>query len=1206
MSKFLPSNRSNDCPVCGDISGKCRTKNDGGQEFVLCMTNGDAKLFDLIDGYKCVKPGSKGWATFTPDTTQPQVSYEERQQRRAQREAEEKAVYQAGLNVDKRHAAYSQVVAQLPLHSDDRADLERRGLSAATVASFASIEPWQVLSQPVSGRTPGSDGRKLLSKYSGYLVPARNIEGQITGFQIRNRAAGDGDPKYPWLSTQSRPANLQSGELPITYAPGNGGAVNLCEGLLKPSVAAEAHGTKFIGAAGGNFASSPQQLSEYLAKLNPETVILCPDGGAVANRQVRHQYRLLAELVESLGYSFSVRWWGQLTKADGDVDEISREQFEQADLISWAEFAAKGKSQPIARPSIKQPTPKASKKKTKPAGKVAARLLSKLKKDRELWAQVAQEIDPTFAKTDDIDGDIQRAKRIVYASTTAGVEYDQIIKNTGGVFDEATLENLMQFTASVIVGGETGGGKTELATQLAAYAKQQNTGLNYGAIAPTQVLSVQVAARFEQKGLPMESTVKLGKSEGSGKKPKALPAESLWKNKGNRLDFLAADEPDQWVPRVLTGILGDAADTNLAVLRDLARKTPHQLWLNADPNPITADLIGELSGRQPIIVDLQRQQDKKPVSVDWYRDGLNDKGLPILGFGQLYQDFIDSARSGKKVLLLAGSVKKARAIRNQLRKHGIKVQLKDGKYTPKKQRLGFALAPEKAMQPYDVVILTRLVETGLDLQKDFDAVYVALSPKMEARSAYQFLSRSRSLLRGDTAKLCIYSPDNTLTGIEQLSPKYWKERIKKDNKTYTGLLRGDTSKVSAKLSAIEWATDYQARYKADAARQTFFRNELLRAKFKELGWKIDNVISPDGISPITDILKEEVFKAERTEAKCTARGHRSILEYSEAYAEKISDPNQQGLILDCKRRKLELSSLLPGSDLEDVELIFQLNQDERLLPQTLLWSAIAIDPRSERIQKLLTFLNSAHIEKFELYGALEGLKNLRKSKSMLALALAEILAGDPCLERVRKGDDVIHKHQADTQQLAAKLSENSDLINTWCRRHFGREFAWSEDCVSVVCKALDKLLGVKSAHTGQTTEKAKGKKARARNYRTAFSAEGQAAIAKDLGKEADEVLFDYVRRFGLMESAQQGWLNKVEEAKSYIQQRCGGVHTKINNLESDPDFSVQDSTASLHSPPPEPAIEQQEIALVGITLLHSETQEHDPLADDYYNSSAWS
>ena len=1199
MSQFTPTSHANDCPVCGDISGRCKSKEDGGQTFFLCVTESSAKQFDIVNGYKCIGNKNGRWATFTLDSDAPQKSDKERQQLRQQREAEDRERYQSGLNASDRQAAHTKLLAQLSLQPDDQADLLRRGLSAATISTFRSVEPWQTLAQAIAPNTPGisSNGRKIATPYSGYLVPARDLEGRDMAYQIRNREQAKDAPKYPWLSTYSHPAHLQNGELPLTYIPGAGSTVNLAEGLLKPIVAAERLDQSFIGAAGGMFASSPQQFEQWVNALNPAELVLCPDGGAVININVIREYTKLAELVEGLGRALKVRWWGQTTKDDGDVDEISRELFEAAQLITWAEFLAM-----VPETATEKPAVKASQKKTKPAGKVAARLLGKLKKDREQWAKVAKEIDSTFTTSEDLEQDIERAKKTVFAATTAGVEYDQAIKNTGGAFDEATLENLMQITAPILVGGETGGGKTELGTQLAAYAKEQNDGLTYGAIAPTQVLSVQVAERFEQKGLPMESTAIIGKGEGSGKKPKALPAESLWKSKGNQLDFLAADEPDQWVPRVLTGILGDAADANLAVFRDLARNIPHQLWMNADPNPITADLIGELSGRKPMIIDLQREQAKKPVSVDWYRDGLNEKGLPILGSGKLYQDFINAGRRGEKALLLAGSVKKARAIRNRLRKHGIKVLLKDGKYAPKEQRLGFALAPEKAMQNHDVVILTRLVETGLDLQKDFDAVYVALSPKMEARSAYQFLSRSRSLLRGDTSRLCIYSPDNTLTGIEQLSPKYWEERLKSENKIYTGLLRGDTSKVFTKLGAIEWAIGYQARYKADSARQTFFRNELLRAKFRSLGWKIENEFSPNKTSPLSEILKKEVFHADWMEATCTARGHRSILEYSEAYAEKISDPNQQGLILECKRRKLELSALLPASDLEDVSLIFELSQDERLLPQTLLWSAIEIDPHSERIQKLLSFLNSTHIEKFELYGALEGLKNLRKSKSMLALAVAEVLAGDPCLERVRSGDDIINKYQADTQQLAAKLNANSDLINTWCRRHFGREFAWGEGCVSVVCKALDKLLGIKSAATGQSTEKAKGKKARAHNYRTAFSVEGQKAIAKQTKTEADEVLFDFAKRFSLMESAQQGWLKKMEEAEDYIQQRCGGLHTKVNTLDLDTDFSVQASLASPSLPGPEPAIDQQQMALLGSKFASAQP---DSLSDDYYDSAAW-
>ena len=116
MSKFVTTNRNNPCPICDDTTGKCRTKDDGGQEFILCMTNSDAKLFDIIDGYKCVKSGSL-WSTFTLDQLQPQLSAEERQQRRSQREAEEKAIYQAGLSIAERHVNYSQIACAAPLTS---------------------------------------------------------------------------------------------------------------------------------------------------------------------------------------------------------------------------------------------------------------------------------------------------------------------------------------------------------------------------------------------------------------------------------------------------------------------------------------------------------------------------------------------------------------------------------------------------------------------------------------------------------------------------------------------------------------------------------------------------------------------------------------------------------------------------------------------------------------------------------------------------------------------------------------------------------------------------------------------------------------------------------------------------------------------------------------------------------------------------------
>ena len=63
-------------------------------------------------------------------------------------------------------------------------------------------------------------------------------------------------------------------------------------------------------------------------------------------------------------------------------------------------------------------------------------------------------------------------------------------------------------------------------------------------------------------------------------------------------------------------------------------------------------------------------------------------------------------------------------------------------------------------------------------------------------------------------------------------------------------------------------------------------------------------------------------------------------------------------------------------------------------------------------------------------------------------------------------------------------------------------------------------------------------------------------------------MVDFITRLGLMESAKQGWLNKLEEAEAFLQQRYAGVHTKMNTSDLDTDFSVQDNTA-FDPPPPD-------------------------------------
>lgn len=346
-NSLKPTNRHAECPVCADTSGKCRTLE--GSPLILCMTEQDARKGEVLNGYTCVtKNQTSQWGSFLPFNEATKSDSADYAARRAEREVLSRqrrqlrsisALSQAELGQNN-----AQLVSQLHLAPGDKLNLIERGLSSDDCAPFVSIKPWQSLSVPLAAGTPGAKGTKLLSPYAGYLCPTFNFDGDILAFQIRNANKGEGQPKYPWLSAKSAPAKLGNDEQPITFVHGATDAyVNLCEGILKPYVAAKLHGQAFIGAAGGNFASSPNQLKNYLEKAQPFEVVLCPDGGALDNPQVMGEYAKLADLVKGFGYSLKVRWYGQFEKVDAegngtDVDEISSETFEASELLSWEKY----------------------------------------------------------------------------------------------------------------------------------------------------------------------------------------------------------------------------------------------------------------------------------------------------------------------------------------------------------------------------------------------------------------------------------------------------------------------------------------------------------------------------------------------------------------------------------------------------------------------------------------------------------------------------------------------------------------------------------------------------------------------------------------------------------------------------------------------------------------------------------------------------
>jgi len=366
MRKYIPTSRINPCPVCGDTRRRCRHLPDN-PDMVLCMSATDA--FGAPPGWQFLKLTSDGlWGIVRRnsgdiDEVSRRKWSEHWRSLRIERLRQEKARYAASLTEDvsealpeeARNTQIRDILGQLRLSSRHQEDLKRRGLNDELIAAglFKSVEQWQKLDREVSYQLAGVSfgGRSLITPQAGYLCPVWNPQGQIIGWQLRVDNPADDAPKYLWATsrTKKRPhgatVHLQNGELPLTFCIPVGEVnplaqyIGLAEGILKPWIIAQLRNQITIGAAGGNFAGSPETLRRYLTAASvrlggTRDLLLWADAGAPANKNVMRQYRRTYELVRSWGYTLRVAWWGQLDKSCADPDEYSGKY----ELLTWPQF----------------------------------------------------------------------------------------------------------------------------------------------------------------------------------------------------------------------------------------------------------------------------------------------------------------------------------------------------------------------------------------------------------------------------------------------------------------------------------------------------------------------------------------------------------------------------------------------------------------------------------------------------------------------------------------------------------------------------------------------------------------------------------------------------------------------------------------------------------------------------------------------------
>jgi hypothetical protein len=318
--RLIATSGRNECPVCSDTTGKCRTTST---ELVLCMNTTDKYSTPSGWSWRGLDKQQGLWGQIVPDLGSERKTRSDdwRLQREADRAAQEREKLALLATREQRDGDYQYKIANYPLLPIDRDDLIRRGLSDIDIATL-----------------------KPFSRDDGYITPIRDINGLMVGGQVRKRHFSN-DSRYIWATTGANKLP-DTGELPLAHYFGSDcpTSIALPEGTgIKVYFAGKLLNALAIGAAGGNHASSPKTLKVAIDRYPDLPIQLIADAGAVLNPHVMKSYQKTYYLLKRWGRDLQVLWYEQITKGCGDIDEISPNT--PTRLISWHEFEQIANSQ---------------------------------------------------------------------------------------------------------------------------------------------------------------------------------------------------------------------------------------------------------------------------------------------------------------------------------------------------------------------------------------------------------------------------------------------------------------------------------------------------------------------------------------------------------------------------------------------------------------------------------------------------------------------------------------------------------------------------------------------------------------------------------------------------------------------------------------------------------------------------------------------
>jgi energy-coupling factor transporter ATP-binding protein EcfA2 len=272
----------------------------------------------------------------------------------------------AKYSAEERDLIIGKLARELGLRPDHNKILEDRGLSNEEIygSSLRNLRYFSIAAQfskqasSIPIYVPDDFlGVGITKKGGKYLITTKNENGDYIGgvaiitYNSEGLATGWKLMTVPRIENKKyvHPINVKlpvigniEGELPLQVTGCESEITWLVEGELKGNVTKSrlsgfGNNSRVIGASGGFFRNSPVQFKEAIGE--SKKVILAVDAGDVTNPSRINHWKKEIAFFHKLNLDVSIAWWGQTTKDDNDIDELTTQsEFDAIEFITPDKF----------------------------------------------------------------------------------------------------------------------------------------------------------------------------------------------------------------------------------------------------------------------------------------------------------------------------------------------------------------------------------------------------------------------------------------------------------------------------------------------------------------------------------------------------------------------------------------------------------------------------------------------------------------------------------------------------------------------------------------------------------------------------------------------------------------------------------------------------------------------------------------------------